>query len=81
MATQLPCYKPIQILLSATPNGAAIQLRQCKEYGLFTYKADDGVPSGIRTRVAAVKGQCPRPLDDGDVTAEAMPSGAEHVAG
>jgi hypothetical protein len=26
-----------------------------------------GVPSGIRTRVAAVKGRCPRPLDDGDL--------------
>ena len=26
----------------------------------------DGVPTGIRTPVAAVKGQCPRPLDDGD---------------
>ena len=25
-----------------------------------------GVPNGIRTRVAGVKGQCPRPLDDGD---------------
>ncbi len=25
-----------------------------------------GVPSGSRTRVAAVKGRCPRPLDDGD---------------
>ena len=23
-------------------------------------------PDGIRTRVAGVKGQCPRPLDDGD---------------
>ena len=26
-----------------------------------------GVPKGIRTPVAAVKGQCPRPLDDGDI--------------
>lgn len=25
-----------------------------------------GVPDGIRTRVGAVKGRCPRPLDDGD---------------
>ena len=28
----------------------------------------DFVPKGIRTPVAAVKGQCPRPLDDGDLT-------------
>ncbi len=27
-----------------------------------------GVPKGIRTPVAAVKGQCPRPLDDGDLS-------------
>ena len=25
-----------------------------------------GVPNGIRTRVGAVKGRCPGPLDDGD---------------
>ena len=29
---------------------------------------DTIVPKGIRTPVAAVKGQCPRPLDDGDLT-------------
>ena len=26
-----------------------------------------GVPNGSRTRVAAVKGRCPWPLDDGDI--------------
>ena len=26
-----------------------------------------GVPTGVRTPVAAVKGRCPRPLDDGDL--------------
>ena len=25
---------------------------------------EDGDPSGVRTRVTAVKGRCPRPLDD-----------------
>ena len=28
---------------------------------------EDGVPTGIRTPVTAVKGRCPRPLDDGDL--------------
>ena len=30
------------------------------------HSLSDGVPKGIRTPVTAVKGQCPRPLDDGD---------------
>ena len=29
-----------------------------------------GVPTGIRTPVAAVRGRCPRPLDDGDEAGE-----------
>ena len=33
-----------------------------------------GVPDGIRTRVIAVKGRCPRPLDDGDAMAEGSPT-------
>ena len=33
---------------------------------LNAYK-NGGVPKGIRTPVTAVKGQCPRPLDDGDL--------------
>ena len=33
-------------------------------------RTGSGVPSGIRTRVAAVKGRCPRPLDDRDVEGE-----------
>ena len=30
-------------------------------------EAVTGIPYGIRTRVAAVKGRCPRPLDERDV--------------
>src|SRR5580692_1414523 len=32
-----------------------------------------GVPDGIRTRVTAVKGRCPGPLDDGDACARFPP--------
>ena len=38
-----------------------------------------GVPNGIRTRVAGVKGRCPRPLDDGDVAN--LRSGLDIAAG
>ena len=37
------------------------------------YPCEAGVPKGIRTPVTAVKGRCPRPLDDGD------PSGYRHA--
>ena len=36
-------------------------LKDCNEPKII------GVPKGIRTPVTAVKGQCPRPLDDGDL--------------
>jgi hypothetical protein len=40
------------------------------DYAFSNLKAEGigfiGVPKGIRTRVTAVKGRCPRPLDDGD---------------
>ena len=36
--------------------------RPMHTHGPFVF----GVPKEIRTPVAAVKGQCPRPLDDGD---------------
>ena len=38
-------------------------------YLVDTY-AKSGVPKGIRTPVTAVKGRCPRPLDDGDLMRE-----------
>src|SRR5947207_12681095 len=38
---------------------------------LWEVEATTGVPNRIRTGVAAVKGRCPRPLDDGDVSTAA----------
>ncbi len=35
---------------------------------LLSFVLVNGVPKGIRTPVTAVKGRCPRPLDDGDET-------------
>ncbi len=34
---------------------------------IFERWAGDGAPNGIRTRVYALKGRRPRPLDDGDI--------------
>jgi hypothetical protein len=34
------------------------------ELGTWDLKLSSGDPNGIRTRVTAVKGRCPRPLDD-----------------
>ncbi len=38
-------------------------------------KKKNGTPNEIRTRVASVKGKCPRPLDDGGKSVKARPSG------
>ena len=39
----------------------------------------NGVPKGIRTPVTAVKGRCPRPLDDGDCLNHAQVTRNYHV--
>jgi hypothetical protein len=49
--------------------------RPRRERGAQSQRRRDGVPTGIRTPVATVKGLCPRPLDDGDVVVE--PDGIE----
>jgi hypothetical protein len=40
-----------------------------------------GVPDGIRTRVTAVKGRCPRPLDDGDALCRSLEDTLDLYAG
>jgi hypothetical protein len=45
-------------------------LRRLKKKRVITdslFSPKTGVPTGIRTPVTAVKGRCPRPLDDGDL--------------
>ena len=39
-------------------------------FEIFKLPSKFGVPYGSRTRVAAVKGRCPRPLDERDASAE-----------
>jgi hypothetical protein len=53
------------VVLEAAENGYTIRRNPCVG-ALFPSARDIGVPKEIRTPVAAVKGQCPRPLDDGD---------------
>jgi hypothetical protein len=54
----------------------AVQICSCKSVEPLCHRSSipfhlssafaNGVPKGIRTPVTAVKGRCPRPLDDGD---------------
>jgi hypothetical protein len=44
-----------------------VQKNKLEDIKTIQKTGKNGVPSGIRTRVAAVKGRCPRPLDDGDL--------------
>lgn len=56
-------YKPV-ILINAR---LYVEGRQAWPIPEFSqYLIQNGVPKGIRTPVVAVKGRCPRPLDDGD---------------
>ena len=44
-----------------------MQLREVFEICFLKNNDLDGDPYGIRTRVAAVKGRCPKPLDEGAI--------------
>jgi hypothetical protein len=55
--------------LSETRRFGAIGLRLCHPHDALDRYRWYGVPNGIRTRVLALKGPRPGPLDDGDVLA------------
>jgi hypothetical protein len=48
-------------------NGAFSTFLLMMAIKILPHAQKTGVPKGIRTPVTAVKGRCPRPLDDGDV--------------
>ena len=48
-------------------------------YGPSALLSPTGIPHGIRTRVAAVKGRCPRPLDERDVAQPLVAAAAGSV--
>ena len=52
----------IRVSPAVTPAASAIIAASHARLG-----EDSGIPNGIRTRAAAVKGRSPRPLDDGDL--------------
>ena len=50
---------------SAVTGRRANQLRHRAIFDFSVRRKNLRTPNGIRTRAAAVKGRCPRPLDDG----------------
>ena len=60
ICTDMICTDMICTNVILTTKGDNVK-KYSVDYGL----EDFGGPSGIRTRVAALKGLCPRPLDDG----------------
>ena len=53
--------------LQVFPESTSTEVVQARTIAAMpSWPSTDGVPTGIRTPVATVKGLCPRPLDDGD---------------
>ncbi len=66
----MPRYFKINATLTglepATSAVTGRRANQLRHRAIFIWpRKSGGTPNGIRTRVAAVKGRCPRPLDDG----------------
>ncbi len=79
LARWLPREEPatptgLEPATSAVTGRRANQLRYGALSGLVPKTCKLRIPNGIRTRAAAVKGRCPRPLDDGDLGVDLRPS-------
>ena len=66
---------PLRVGYYRPPSSFAMKTKAARR------RPEDGVPKGIRTPVTAVKGPCPRPLDDGDLHSFVVePAGVEPAA-
>jgi hypothetical protein len=73
---QVDAFNEMMLKEPETAPAGAVALDYCSPVRLLCNKKTGrkidrfillSVPNGSRTRVAGVKGRCPRPLDDGDV--------------